>query len=215
MVHQDQVQPLVGFDTAFLDLRPEFGQTQSAEVHLVGPRAPKAHPRVTDTGSVLVTVAPLAADTGERPGFIVSCQGSKPGMHAGSLMVETGLAEQPSLALSWGCRVPATLQVEPSNPYFNLHVSGDRALTITVRSTHRPWVVKSARVTEGPFAATVETPNPDGSVPITIRVKNQDIPDDARSATGKLIVESTDPREPRKEVPLFGFGKINKVPAQP
>jgi hypothetical protein len=209
------IAPLIAFDTSFLDLRPEFGQARSAEVHLVGAHAHQVHPRVSNTGSDLVTVTPLDADAGGVPGFRVSCRGSRVGIHAGSLTIETGLAEPPSLTLSWGCRVPATLQVEPSNPYFNLHVSGDRALTITVRSTHHPFTVKSARVTEGPFAATVETQNPDGSIPITIRVKNQEIPDDARSAVGKLIIQSNDPREPSKEVPLFGSGKINKVTAHP
>jgi hypothetical protein len=101
--------------------------------------------------------------------------------------------------------------VEPSNPYFNLHVSGDRATTITVSSSHPGFAVKSASVTEGPFSATLEKPNSDGSNPITVRVKNNQISDEARSATGKLLIQSNDPREPSKEIPLFGFGKINKV----
>jgi hypothetical protein len=143
----------------------------------------------------------------------VSCQGDKVGMHAGSLLVDTGLREQPSLTLSWGCRVPGTLQVEPSNPTFNLRISGDRATTITVKSRHPGFAVKAAKVTEGPFNATLERPTPDGSFPITVRVNNRQIPDDARSAAGKLIIQSNDPREPSKEIPLLGFGKINKVPA--
>jgi hypothetical protein len=210
-----KVDPLVGFDTAFVDLRPAFGETLSADVRLIGPRARQSHPKVADTGGDMVTVVPLPADAARLPGFRISCQGKKVGMHAGSLMVDTGLAEQPTLALSWGCRVPATLQVEPATPYFNLHVSGERARTITVKSTQPGFAVKSVRITEGPFTATLERPKPDGSVPITVRMKNDDIPDDARAATGKLLIESNDPREPSKEVPLFGFGKVNKVPPKP
>jgi hypothetical protein len=126
-------------------------------------------------------------------------------------VVETGVPEQPTLSLSWGCRVPATLAVEPANPYFNLRASGDGATTtIVVRSSQAGFRVKAARVSEGPFRATVEKPRPDGSTPITIRARKAGIPDDARAAIGKLLILSNDAREPRKEVPLFGFGRVNK-----
>jgi hypothetical protein len=210
-----KVEPVVGFDTSFVDLRPAFGETQSVDVHLIGQRAHEAKPTIEDTGGYAVTVAPLPADAGRHPGFRISCRGNKVGMHAGNLVVATGLAEQPTVNLSWGCRGQATLEVEPSTPLFNLHVSGDRATTITVSSTQPRFAVKSVRITEGPFTATLEKPKPDGSVPITVRMKNDEIPDDARSATGKLLIESNDSREPSKEVPLFGFGKINKVPPKP
>jgi hypothetical protein len=82
-----------------------------------------------------------------------------------------------------------------------------------VRSKQPGFVVKSARVVEGPFRATVEKPTADGSTPITLRVQNKDVPTEARAATGKLLIESNDQREPRKEVPLFGFGKVNKATA--
>ena len=205
-----RVEPVIGFDTAFVDLRPEFGQTTSVDVHLIGKRAAQAVPTVTDTGGDIVTVAPLAGDGARVQGFRVLCKGRPVGMHAGSLVVNTGIAEQPTLTLSWGCRIPATLEVEPSNPYFNLRVSGDRATAILVRSRQPGFAVKSARIVEGPFRATLEKPNPDGSTSIVIRVKNDEIPDDARAATGRLLIESNDKREPRKEVPLLGFGKVNK-----
>jgi hypothetical protein len=206
-----RIEPLIGFDTSFVDLRPEFGHEQSADIHLVGPRAKSCQPKVIATGSEMVRVTLLPADAGRQPGLRVTCRADKVGMHAGSLVVETGVPEQPTLALSWGCRVPGTLEVTPATPYFNLRASGERATSITVKSSHPGFAVKSTRILEGPFTATIEKPNPDRSVPITIRVKNQEISDDARAATGKLLIQSNDPREPNKEVPLFGFGKINKV----
>jgi hypothetical protein len=206
-----RVEPVIGFDTAFVDLRPEFGQTTAVDIHLVGKRAAQATPTVSSTSDDILTIAPLRTTV---PGFRVSCDGKRVGMHAGSLVVSTGIAEHPTLTLSWGCRVPSTLEVEPSTPYFNLRRSGERAQTILVRSSHPGFAVKSARVLEGPFRATVEKPNPDGSTPITIRVKNGEISDEARAATGRLMIESNDPREPRKELPLFGLGKVNKT-AQP
>jgi hypothetical protein len=131
-------------------------------------------------------------------------------MHAGNLVLHTGIPEQPTLSLSWGCRVDGTLAVDPATPYFNLRTGGEPAVTILVRSTQPGFRVKSVRVSEGPFVATRAKPNPDGSLPIVIRVKSGEIPADARSASGKLVIQSNDAREPHKEVPLFGFGKINK-----
>ena len=205
------VEPIVGFDTAFVDLRPEFGQTTSADVHLVGKRALEAVPTVITTGGDVVMVAGLAADAGRIRGFRLSCKGDRVGMHAGSMVVDTGIADQPQLTLSWGCRVPATLAIDPPNPYFNLRVSGDRPTTIVVRSSQSEFRVESARVVEGPFRATLGRPGPDGSTPVTVRVNNGEIPDEARAVTGRLLIESSDEREPRKEVPLFGFGRVNKV----
>jgi hypothetical protein len=206
-----RVDPVIGFDTAFVDLRPGFGQTTSAEIRLVGKRAGQATARVTSTGGDLVTAVPMSPDGGLVRGFRVSCNGNRVGMHAGSLAVDTGIAEHPTLSLSWGCRVPATLDVEPANPIFNLRASGDRATTLAVTSSRSGFRVKSARVIAGPFRASLERPNPDGSTPITIRVANDQIPDEARAATGRLLIESNDEREPLKEVPLFGFGKVNKA----
>lgn len=201
-----RVEPIIGFDPTFVDLRPDFGQTASADVRLIGKRAAHAVPRVTSTGAEVVT----AMATDAAPGLRVSCNGNRVGMHAGSIVVETGISEQPTLTLSWGCRVPATLVVEPANPYFNLRASGDGATTIVVRSSQAGFRVKAVRVGEGPFRATVEKPRADGSTPITIRARKAGIPDDARAAIGKLLILSNDAREPRKEVPLFGFGRVNK-----
>jgi len=205
------VEPIIGFDKAFVDMRPEFGQTESETVHLVGRRAAQSAPVTKTTGGDMLTVSALAAEIGNARGFRLSCKGDRVGMHAGSLVVATGIAELPSLALSWGCRVLATLEVEPSNPYFNLRVSGDRAMTIIAKSSQPGFFVKSAQIVEGPFHARLEKAKPDGTYPITVRVNNAAIHDQARAATGKLLILSNDLREPRKEVPLFGFGNVNKV----
>jgi hypothetical protein len=210
---EGRIEPALGFDTAYVDLRPAFGGTASADVHLIGRHAAVASPRVTSMGGDVVTAMAITGDGGPVQGFRLSCDGHRVGMHAGSMLVDTGLSDLPTLALSWGCRVPATLEVEPTNPYFNLRASGDRAMKIVVRSSQPGFVVRSARVLEGPFRATLEAPTPGGSTPITIRVRNEGIPDEARAATGRLLIESNDEREPRKEVPLFGFGKVNKVTA--
>jgi hypothetical protein len=205
-----RIEPIVGFDTTFVDLRPAFGTEQSVEVHVIGERARQVAPKVVSEGGKVVLVTVVAGDGDQPPSLRVTCQGDTVGMHAGNLVLDTGLPEQPTLSLSWGCRVAGTLTVDPATPYFNLRTGGEPAATLVVRSTQPGFMVKSVRVTEGPFSATRAKPNPDGSFSIVIRVKPGELPDDARSASGKLMIQSNDAREPHKEVPLFGFGKINK-----
>jgi hypothetical protein len=107
--------------------------------------------------------------------------------------------------------VPGTLEVNPTNPFFNLKVSGDKAVTVEVKSREPNFKVLSARVTEGPFLSTVVPPTSDGIYRIVIRVNNSAILDEARAATGTLLIVSNDRTEPRKEVPLFGLGHVNKA----
>ena len=53
----------------------------------------------------------------------------------------------------------------------------------------------------------------DDTYRIDVSVRNDQIDDDARSAVGTLLIISNDRTESRKEVPLFGSGRINKVAA--
>ena len=201
-----RVEPLLGFDTGFVDLRPAFGRTATAEIRLVGKYAARARPRIVDTGGAMLTAQPVA---GRPTAFQLSCSGDRVGMHAGSLTLETGIPEPATLTLSWGCRVPGTLEVDPTNPYFNLRASGDRATTILVRGERPGFRVRAATITEGPFRASVGRPGPDGRWPITVQVLKNKIPPESRTATGTLVIHSNDAREPRKAIPLFGFGKVN------
>lgn len=205
------VQPLVGFETAFVDLQPEYGQTVHKDVGVIGAKATTAKLKVKDTGPSVVTVTTVTVPTGQAPRYRLTCKADRVGMHAGSLIVTTGLPAQPELSLSWGCKVPGTLEVNPTNPYFNLRVSGDRAASLEVKSRQSGFKVHSVTITEGPFTATVEPGDSEGSYRVVLKVVNARIPDEARSASGTLLIVSNDVREPRKEVPLFGFGHVNKV----
>jgi hypothetical protein len=73
--------------------------------------------------------------------------------------------------------------------------------------------VQSVRITEGPFAAKFEHAEDDNTYRIDVTVLKDRILDEARAATGTLIIVSNDRTEPRKEVPLFGTGRVNKVTA--
>ncbi|MGC4063689.1 MAG: hypothetical protein QM784_03415 [Polyangiaceae bacterium] len=132
-------------------------------------------------------------------------------MHAGSIRFGLPKGAGPDAALSWGCKVKGTLTVDPATPYFNLRQSGDRATTVMVKSTKPGFKVLAARVTEGPFVAEVGPRASSGEYPIIVRVLNRLVPDEARAATGTLLVSSNDETEPRKSIPLFGMGHVNKV----
>jgi hypothetical protein len=69
--------------------------------------------------------------------------------------------------------------------------------------------VYGARVLEGPFAASVEGPVGDNVFRVQVRVLEDRVADDSRASQGKVLVLSNDRTEPKKEIPLFGFGKLN------
>jgi hypothetical protein len=206
------VEPLLAFDTPFVDLRPEFGTSASQEVAIVGAKFAEAQLSLESSDpSSVVTVKELPKKSREAFRFRVICKASRVGMHAGSVTFRTGLMELPMLSLSWGCRVPGTLEVNPSTPYFNLKVSGDRAITVEVKSAQPDFIVRRVRIKEGPFSAQLEPAEQRGTYHVIVKTLNEKIPDETRGVSGALLIESNDRREPLREVPLFGFGQINKV----
>lgn len=205
------VVPLVTFEPSYVDLRPEFGQTVHMDVSVTGAKVKDTRLKLEPTSPSVVSVTALPKKSGEPPQFRLTCRADRVGMHAGSLVAHTGLTDPAKVSVSWSCRVPGTLEVNPSNPYFNLKVSGDKAVTIEIKSRRPGFEVRSVRVKDGPFTASVQPRNADGSYSVVVSVLNDEIPDETRSASGTLVIESNDVREPHKEVPLFGFGQINKV----
>ncbi|MGC4091051.1 MAG: hypothetical protein QM756_24885 [Polyangiaceae bacterium] len=86
----------------------------------------------------------------------------------------------------------------------NLNSSEPAELRISLEST-RALLLRAARVTEGPFEARFERTGPK-SYAVWVRAVLARLPSDSRGATGKLLLQSDDPAEPNKEVPLFGLG---------
>ena len=130
-------------------------------------------------------------------------------MHAGNITVTTGLARPKEIAIPYACKVAGTLEVSPTNPYFNLKLPGPKLVSIEVRSAQPGFQVHGARVLEGPFAASVEGPVGDNLFRVQVRVLEERVADDSRASQGKLLILSNDRTEPKKEIPLFGFGKLN------
>ena len=208
---EGQVLPIVGFKPDFVEFDLAFGENQTKEVSIVGKRANDAHLAIKASGGKVMTAALELGKLDHAPKVKLTCKGVEVGMHSGSVIVATGFENPAEVALSWSCKIPGTLTVEPSNPFFNLKVSGDKAVTISVTSTTPNFKVLAAHITQGPFAARVEPVSVDGAYRINVTVLNHKIPEDARAAIGTLLIVSNDRTEPRKEVPLSGFGRINKV----
>jgi hypothetical protein len=82
-----------------------------------------------------------------------------------------------------------------------------------VKSSQPKFEVQSVRVLEGPFAARFEHAEDDNTYSVDVTVLGDRIDDEARAATGTLLIVSNDRTEPRREVPLFASGRINKAPA--
>jgi hypothetical protein len=110
--------------------------------------------------------------------------------------------------------VSGTLEVSPTNPYFNLKIRGPKVVSIEVRSSQPGFEVRDARVLEGPFAASVDGPLADNKFRVQVTVLEDRLAGPDRGTQGKLVVLSNDRTEPEKEIPLFAFGKLNSAPAE-
>jgi hypothetical protein len=205
------VEPLLGFEPNYVDFELDFGERATREVRLFGKLADDESVAIAGTGDDLVSAVLHRVRAPRGATLQIECRGDRVGMHAGSIRFALPKGSGPDAALSWGCKVKGTLTVEPATPYFNLRQSGDRATTVIVKSTKPGFKVLGARVTEGPFLADVRPRLPSGEYAIIVKVRNRLVPDEARAVTGTLLVTSNDETEPRKSIPLFGMGHVNKV----
>jgi hypothetical protein len=209
------VTPLLAFDAALVDLQMPFGEERFQDVHLVGTLLDKAGIRLKPPGFAADTsVEPLPAKTGPIRGFRIHCKARKPGTHAGNLIVSTGLEHPKEIAMPYSCKVAGTLEVSPTNPYFNLKIRGPKVVNIEVSSSQPGFEVRGARVLEGPFATSVDGPRADNKFRVQVTVLEERLPVGDRGVQGKLIILSNDRTEPEKEIPLFALGKLNSAPAE-
>jgi hypothetical protein len=206
-----EITPRLAFDVPAVDLSMPFGEERSLEVHLVGRLAERSRPRLIEAAGADSDISPIPPAPGRGPGYRIRCRGRKVGSNGGNLVVATGLDQPAEVAIPYVCKVQGTLEVSPSNPFFNLKVSGDKAVRLSVRSSQPGFEVQAVRVTSGPFAARFEHAEDDGTYRVDVAVLNERIADETRALTGTLLIVSNDRTEPRKEVPLFGSGRINKV----
>lgn len=207
------VTPRLAFDKPFAEFRLDFGATASDEVHAFGALLAEADLRLASPPAPGLSVE-IAPKSSGRQRVTTRCRGAVVGVHHGELAFKTGLAEPAEIRLPYSCKVVGTLEVSPTNPYINLRVSGDKAVVVEVRSTQPGFAVRSAEIVDGPFSAAVSR-DPDAVYRIKVSVLQAKLADETRSAVGTLRIVSNDRSEPRKELPLFGFGRLNRDGTDP
>jgi hypothetical protein len=210
------VIPTLAFDKQSISLEMPFGEQRIEEVRLVGTMAAKAKVKLKSEAVADVGLEPLPANEGKARGFAIHCKGRKPGMNSSNLIISTDLERPREVAIPYVCKVIGTLELTPTNPYFNLKVSGPKSVFVNVRSSQPNFEVQAVHVAEGPFAATFEHA-PDGPYfRVKVTVLDEQIDDETRGVNGRLIVISNDRTEPQKEIPLFGLGRVNRAtPLEP
>jgi hypothetical protein len=206
------VTPLLAFDAQVINLEMPFGEERSQEIRVVGTLLDQASIRLRKSGLAEDSSVEFPSRQPGSPAIVrIRCHGKKPGMHAGNLIASTGLARPNEIAMPYACKVAGTLEISPTNPYFNFKVSGPKVVSIEVRSSQPGFQVRGARVLEGPFAASVEGPVGDNIFHVQVRVLEDRVAEGGRGSLGKVLILSNDRTEPQKEVPLFGFGKLNSA----
>lgn len=211
VVATGQVVPAVVFDREFLEVRLPFGARQVEEVRTKGPRSGALRLRLREgdrsrwsAEGLLVDVLPAEGEQGA--GLRIQLEAESVGKHAGTLLVETGLDDDPrELALPYAFHVSGTLNVAPEPLYLNLRAPPADGALLEVRSTQPDFQIDQMRV-EGPFAVSWEQVAR-GHARARVRAALDHIDADMRAATGRLVILSNDRTEPYREVALFAFGK--------
>jgi hypothetical protein len=205
------VTPLLAFDTASVALETPFGQERTAEVRLIGTRANDVKIKLKSEVIPDVAIEALPTLKDQARGFTIRCKGRKPGLNSSSLVITTDLERPREVAIPYACKVIGTLEVNPTNPFFNLKVSGPKSVYVLVRSSQPDFQVHAVYVAGGPFAATFERASEGDYYRVKVTVIEEHIDDETRGVDGRLVIVSNDRSEPRKEIPLFGMGRVNRA----
>ena len=202
--------PLLAFDVPSVSLKTFHGVERDAEVRLVGTLLDVATIRLKEPAASDVDIVSVPLRSTKIRSFRIRCRATQVGTHAGNLFITTGLEYPKEVAIPYSCEVGGTLEVAPTNPMINLKISGRKFIDVTVRSSRTDFRVSNVEVREGPYTASVSQ---SGVSEYRIRVTALDdrIDDEARAVTGTIVIHSNDRTEPRKEIPILGFGRVNRV----
>jgi hypothetical protein len=198
-----EVESMVGLEPAYTQLEAVIGEKRAVETWLRGKLASQARPRVTH----IDPPAPLQAEAierqtaaGKQRGLRLALQGRQIAQGNARLRIATGLPQVPEVEHTVIWTVRGNIEAPP-HVHLNLGRAGGGERLIPVTSRRPDFRLKSARILQGPFTATVLEPAA-GSTQRSIKVVSTLTATTATYATGKLLLESNDPLEPRKEVSL-------------
>jgi hypothetical protein len=206
------VAPLLALDTRLLEFDLPFGEERDADLRLIGSYARTARVEVRDAGEAGFTISPLPPEGTLAEGFRVHVRGAKVGVHVGNIIFFTDLPRPAEISLPYSCKVRGTLDVQPTNPYFDLRGPGPRTVVIDVRSARSDFAIRAAEIAGGPFTASYRREPAGSGFQVTVGVLEDRLTEGARGTLGKLILRSNDAAEPEKEIPLFAFGSPSRAP---
>jgi hypothetical protein len=201
------------FEWPLVELAAAYGQPRAQEARLVGSRVHQARLKIQMIDDAAIDARVLPAEGGKSPGVRLAFIGDRVGLRTGRILVATGLDQPKQLILLYSLRVTGNLTLHPSNPYFNLRDPGSRQRVIEVVSARHDFHLRAAQIAEGPFRATVERDRRTGAFAVRVTVDRSKLTNDQRGLAGKLLLISNDPAEPRKEVPLFAMGAVERAGA--
>ena len=150
-------------------------------------------------GPARVEVIEESTDAGKRRGLRITVEPKEVGQGSAKVVLATGLPQRPEIehVVLWSARgnVEAPRQV-----HLDLGQPGHAEQVIQVRSRRPDFRLTAARIVEGPFrAAVLDAPvGAQRSIRLTTTLAGPpNVP-----TMGRLVLESNDPLEPKKEVVL-------------
>jgi len=200
-------QPL-GFAPQSASFDVALGGEAAEDFRLVGAVDTGAVPSVKSGGDPDLRIEALPGERGLNPGLRIRAAGRKVGLRVGTLLVTSGPPAPQQVPLLFSLRVRGTLRIAPTNPLIDLSAPGPKATFIEVASAQPDFAVAAVEIEAGPFTASFEPSTPRGTFRIRVTASTEQIGDGARGAVGTLVIRSNDAAEPRKEIPLFAFGRV-------
>jgi len=198
-----EVEQLLSFDPPFTRLGTGKDEAPTAEVWLTGKLAARARPRIVKIepagGAAKIAVIDKAQGALKRRGLRITVDPTRLGQGSARVVVATGLAQPAQIEhfVSWN--VSGNIEA-PRQVHLDLAQPASRERIIQITSRRSDFRLRGARVVEGPFEATLLPPTGAGQPSIKLTTKLTTPP--ATFTQGKLLLESNDPLEPKKEVTL-------------
>lgn len=211
IVLSGDVMPLLALVPPFVDFNLRWHEDATRTVHVIGARVTDARVTLRDLGDPGLSVD-IRSGGGEGTVLEVRFKGAAPGRRTGNLVFATGLDRPGQLLLPFSCVVHGTLEVSPANVYFDLREPSPKRRVIEVQSSQAGFRVRTVSVIAGPFSAAIEHPG-SGPARIVVTLLDEQLAPGAQSAVGTLLVVSNDRSEPRREVPLLAYGKLQRAGA--
>lgn len=205
-----EVEPILAFDPAMVELSPEVGTSESKNVRLIGGRASEARLRVESVDPPAPDVVVLPPVGSKPAGLRLTLDARSVEAQVGRIVVATGLAAPARLTLNYTARVSGNLTLVPSNPHFNLRDARGSEQLVRVTSKREDLLVTGAEVPKGPFEARVEHDS-HGNQAVRVRILEDHLDASQRAVLGKLVIFTNDPYEPAKQVPLFALGPTSRL----